>query len=197
MNIDTDYEPFSAMLVLSAEQYGRAISPELIKLYFDGLRHLELATVRQALTRHMRNTEVGQFWPKIADVIRQAGGGADEHAFTALAAVQDGFSAAGAYKSVWFADPITARVVEDMGGWPALCARESDEWNRFGSKDFVKRYSAYRERGAFEPAPSLVLGIIDSHNLPMGAEPTDPIVIGRDPARKAPALRSPSKQLRT
>lgn len=181
----SDFEPFTAMLELLAEQYNRTLSPGLLRLYFDGLQHLDLDTVRGALNVHVRNTEVGQFWPKIADIERAAGGGADEQAFRALAELQDGFRTAGAWRSVVFADPIVARVVQDMGGWPELCSRDSEEWHNFGSKDFVRRYRAYRERGlpAGVAVDTKLLGNFDRVNLALGAPADDAIVIGTAPKR--------------
>lgn len=180
-----DIEAFSRMLTLAAQQYGRALSPELAMMYFDGLSHLPLEAVRDALGRHLRDPDVGQFMPKIADIIRKTDGGGNDAAYLALIAVQRAFSSPGAWESVSFDDPAINAVVRDMGGWPALCARDAEEWNRFGAQDFMRRYRVYRERGAAD-APEHLPGFFELTNK--GITPDNPVrSIGdalRDAARR-------------
>ena len=154
----TDLSAFSKMMALTAEQYGKPMSPELIRFYFDGLAHLPLATVRAALNARVRNTDVGQFMPKIADLIRAVQGNTEDAAYAALAAVQRDFSGASC------TDPIALAVVRDMGGWRSLGQRDSEEWQSFGSKDFVKRYRIYAARGDAN-APGYLPGFFERPKL--------------------------------
>lgn len=165
-----DLEPFSAMLTLVAEQYGKSVSPDLIGLYFDGLSHLPIESVRAAFNKHLRNTDNGQFMPKVADIIRACEGRTEDAAYAALVELQGAFSSVGAWGSVEFADPITMAVVRDMGGWPELCARDSQEWANFGSKDFVKRYRIYKERGDSN-APGYLPGYFERSPQGTGEKP--------------------------
>ena len=137
----SDFAPFSKMLALTAEQYSKAVSPELARFYFDGLAHLSLDDVRSALNAHVRNTDVGQFMPKIADLIRAVEGTSEDAAYRALSAMKIG---AGGGRCD---DPIAHAVIADMGGWRAIGLRNTEEWQSFGTKDFVKRYCAYKARG--------------------------------------------------
>jgi len=173
-----DFEPFQRMLALVAEQYGKALSPELARLYFDGLSHLELDVVRAALNAHVRNTDVGQFMPKIADVIRAAEGGTEDAAFRALQKLDEAFRLVGAWESVAFDDPVTTAVVNDMGGWPEICARAAEEWAQFGTKEFVRRYRSYKARGDVNAAGYLP-GYFERVNAASGMPVTPPIKIGR------------------
>lgn len=157
-----DAEKFSEMLKLVAEQYGKPMSPDLIVLYFDGLSHLPIDVVREAFAKHLRNTETGQFMPKIADIIRACDGRIEDQAYAALVELQDAMQRHGTYASVEFADKITMAVVRDMGGWPALGQRDADDWARFGAKDFQKRYRIYKERGEVN-APQYLPGIFESN----------------------------------
>lgn len=189
-----DLLAFGRMLALLAEQYGKALSPELMRLYFDGLSHLELQEVRAALNRHVRNTDVGQFMPKIADVIRALDGTSEDAAYGALVKLQETFGALGAYESPTFDDPIIACVVEGMGGWPELCARQAEEWQKFGAPEFMRRYRSIAARGLPVEAPRL-LGIFERMNAAFGhvehaaalrAEPPMALM-GRSKGRKAAA----------
>lgn len=166
-----EFDTFARMLSLTAQQYGKSLSPELIRFYFDGLSHLPLDTVRAALNKHIRNTDTGQFMPKIADVIRACEGKSEDAAYAALIELQAAMSTPGTYCSVAFEDRITMAVVRDMGGWPALGARDADEWAQFGAKDFIKRYRIYKERGC-ENAPEYLPGVFE--HSPHGT--TQPLV---------------------
>ncbi len=141
---DEDKPQFMKMMTLCAEQYGRSMSPDLIGFYFDGLVNLPLQTVRAALAAHVADPGVGQFMPKIADIVRLCSGSSEEAAYVALGKINAGFSRCD--------DEIANRVIEEMGGFPALRQREAEEWQSFGSKDFIKRYCIYKQRERAEAA---------------------------------------------
>lgn len=162
-----DFNSFAKMLALTGEQYGKTPSPELIEFYFDGLEHIELSAVREALNRHIRNTDTGQFMPKVADILRALSGTTTDAAYTALVKLQSAFSAVGAYESPKFDDPIIAAVVADMGGWPEVCGRNAEEWQKFGSNEFMRRYRSIASRGV-EIEPPLLAGIFDRTNTALG-----------------------------
>ena len=152
-----DFAPFSKMLALTAEQYGKAMSPELTRFYFDGLAHLTLAQVRAALNAHVRNTDVGQFMPKIADLIRHVSGTAEQNAYAMLALVNANFNGSGLKGQL---DPVAKAVIRDMGGWHAIGQRNAEEWQSFGCKDFVQRYQIYAAR-ADANAPGYLPGYFE------------------------------------
>lgn len=170
-----DRAAFSRMLSLVGEQYGKPLSPDLIQLYFDGLAHLPMDSVRVALNKHLRNTDIGQFMPKIADIIRACDGRSEDAAYLALVELQNAFASVGAWSGVEFADTITMAVVRDMGGWPELCARNAEEWAKFGAQDFMRRYRVYLARGDFN-APGYLPGYFE--RSPAGTF-AKPIVIGK------------------
>lgn len=173
-----DFEPFRKMMALTAEQYGKPMSPDLIRFYFDGLSHLPIETVRSALAKHIRNTDTGQFMPKVADILRACDGRTEDAAYAALVLVQGAFSSVGAWQSVKFADPIINTVLRDMGGWIQICGRDAEEWAQFGSKDFMKRFRTYTERGLID-APAYLPG---QFALTNGSLVEDvPILIGTKP----------------
>lgn len=185
-----DFEPFRKMMALTAEQYGKAMSPDLIRFYFDGLAHLPIDTVRAALNKHVRNTDTGQFMPKVADIIRACEGRTEDQAYAALVELQDAMQRHGTYISVEFVDKITMAVVRDMGGWPALGQRDAEEWAQFGAKDFQKRYRIYLERGDAN-APGYLPGYFEAS--PHGTFEKR-VLIGQPKAPKLPAPR-PEKVL--
>src|SRR3990167_776089 len=94
-----DREVFAEMLGLVAEHTGKTLSPALIGLYFDSLSHLPIEAVRNAFAKHLRNTDTGQFMPKIADVIRACEGRSEDVAYRALVELQEAIRSPGTYAS--------------------------------------------------------------------------------------------------
>lgn len=74
MNRDTDYAEFSALLLTTMSVYGKQVTGDLVRLYFNALQALDLAAVKDALNRHVQDPEGGQFPPKPADLIKQVQG---------------------------------------------------------------------------------------------------------------------------
>lgn len=163
----SDFRAFAQMLALVAEQYGKSLTPELTRFYFEGLAHIELPAVRDALNRHVRNTDTGQFMPKVADIIRALAGTTTDAAYAGLVKLQNAFGSVGAYESPQFDDPIISAVVADMGGWPEVCARNAEEWQKFGAPEFMRRYRSIASRGVEIEAP-LLAGIFDRTNTALG-----------------------------
>lgn len=184
-----ELEPFAAMLRLVAEQYGKTLSPELVRLYFDGLSHLPLEAVRAAMNAHLRNPDSGQFMPKIADLIRALGGSTLDAAQLAWTRVMDAVALVGTYESVCFDDAVTQRVIADMGGWIALGAVSERELP-FRQREFESRYRAYRARSEAPEHPAVLPGILDRDNWANGyATSQEPRLIG-DQARALEVQRS-------
>lgn len=133
-----DFEPFRKMMTLVAEQYAKPMSPDLIRLYFDGLAHLPLDAIRTGLNKHLRNTDTGQFMPKIADVIRACSKDSkEERALIAWEKVRS---------KAPYDDPAIDATIESMGGWRAIGQRQEAEWLTFGAQEFMRRYEIYDRR---------------------------------------------------
>jgi hypothetical protein len=150
-----DFGPFSKMMELVAEQYGKPMSPELLRFYFEGLAHLPLVTVREAMNLHVRDKTVGQFMPKIADIVRAATVSDEALALAALERVQRDFTGASCD------DPTIEAAVRSMGGWRALGQRDADEWARFGATEFMRRYLIYRGRESNPLLGNAVAGLLE------------------------------------
>lgn len=172
-----DFEPFRRMLALVAEQYGKPMSPDLIRLYFDALRHYELQAVRVALNAHVGNPDVGQFMPKVADIVRALDGTNADSALLAWAKVEQAVKHVGSYSTVVFDEPIIHAIIADMGGWIDLCATQDKEWP-FKGNEFVRRYRGYREKVAALQYPKLLHGRFDLENLAKGYSAQSPVLVG-------------------
>lgn len=164
-----DYATFRQILKRTLALYDKALSGEIADLWFDTLIDQPIEAVAQALTAHVRNPDTGQFAPKPADVIKAITGGIDAICTSAWTKVAGAVGSVGPWQSVAFDDPIIHRVIDDMGGWPAMCQKDEKEWP-FVQKEFMQRYRGIQTRQApVEHSPYLI-GMSEASNQRRGVE---------------------------
>ena len=172
-----DYEEFSGMVGAITELYGRAASEFAITIWWGALRQHDLAAVRQAFDRHVRNPDTGQFAPKPADLIRMMGGTTQDSALVAWSKVDRALRVVGPYRSVVFDDPLIHRVLVEMGGWVSLGAKTEHEWP-FVGKEFETRYRGYRMRNERPDYTPVLVGMSEAQNQRAGFGVEPPMMIG-------------------
>lgn len=69
--LDEDKGEFTKLLAASMDIYGRPITTSFANIFFAALGQYDLATVQEALNRHIQDPDGGRFPPKPADLIRQ------------------------------------------------------------------------------------------------------------------------------
>jgi hypothetical protein len=178
-----DFLEFCEMLDLVAEQYGKTLSDGLKALYWQGLQDFDLSALRQAVSRHLRNPDSGQFMPKIADFVRMMQGTTQDAALIAWAKVDKAVRRVGTYNDVVFDDPIVHRVITDMGGWIGLGNKNEDEWP-FVAKEFENRYRGFKSRSEIPEYPAMLIGIATAHNQQKGFKSDEPVLIGNEHAAR-------------
>ncbi len=187
---DTDLKIFSGLMVTMGEAYAKELSGMLIEIYWQCLKCFELSEVREAFKAHLRNPEVGQFFPKPADLIRLIEGPAEARALGAWTEVQWVIGAVGSYESVAFDDPLIHAVIEGMGGWIELCAMTLKDLD-FKALDFQKRYRALLHQSP-KRYPAYLAGIIERDNAKEGYDFPPPVLVGD--LRKAEAVVASGSQ---
>lgn len=160
---DFDKQHFAQLMVGLGEYYGKQISTAIIGIYWNGLCHYDLVAIREAINRHMRNPDTGQFMPKIADVVKMLDGSTEDAALVAWAAVDGAVRSIGVYSDVDLGDPISHRVIIDMGGWAKFGDKQESEWP-FVGKEFQARYRGYKTRGEIPDSPPSLTGIANTYN---------------------------------
>lgn len=173
----SDYDNFVDIMQLVSEQYGKKPSDGLIALYWQGLKGYEFAAVREAIGKHLANTDTGQYMPKIADVIRMMQGTSLDSALSAWSKVDKAVRYAGTYESVVFDDPLIHRVLHDMGGWLSLGTKTDDEWP-FIAREFENRYRGFKSRNERVEYPAKLIGLSEAHNAKEGQKIAVPVLIG-------------------
>lgn len=139
------------------------------------LAEYDLEAITSAFDAHMMDPESGKWLPKPADIAKLLQGTRAERSAVAWGLVLQACQRVGAYATVAFEDPVAHCVIEDLGGWPALCRTTFDELP-FVEARFHKAYAAHAKAGTQHP-PRLV-GITDSSNGLRGYDAMDPVLIG-------------------
>jgi hypothetical protein len=172
-----DYDEFAGMVSAITELYGKPASEFAIGIWWGALVQYDLAAVRQAFDRHVRNPDSGQFAPKPADLIRMMGGTTQDSALVAWSKVDRALRVVGPYRSVVFDDPLIHRVLAEMGGWTALGTKTEQEWP-FVAKEFENRYRGYRMRNERPDYAPVMIGMSDAQNQRAGFGGQPPTLIG-------------------
>lgn len=181
---DSDKMEFARLLMAAGEMYGKEISKELKRMYFDALRDLSIEQVSAALNAHINNPDAGQYFPKPADLRRNLIGTAkqqaaeiDGRAAIAWADICQKIIRVGSYGKLQLEDKQALATVQAMGGWKQLCSSTTDElvWRQ---KEFLRMYETF-ERTPVELLPASLPGRIElSEHKAQGAKRLDHLMLG-------------------
>ena len=183
---DSEIEEFIEVMKACFAYYRTALSEAVLMIYINGLMQYDLAAIKEALGRHVKNPDSGQFPPKIADLEKMLSGSTSDAALVAWAKLEKAVKSLGAYYTVVFDDPLIHRVVDEMGGWIVLSQTTVRDWP-FKQNEFVNRYRAYKVRGTLPEYPPKLVGIVDGENRMRGFPPDDShtrLVGDRDAAQR-------------
>jgi hypothetical protein len=172
----SDRKAFATLILAVSEYHGKQLSPEVLRIYWDGLSGYEFEDVQRILNEHLRNPDTGQFMPKVADVVKFIEGSTLTQAMRAWRKVEHAIHAAGGWQSVVFDDFLIHAVISDMGGWELLCQTTKDELV-FKIREFERRFQGYRLRSPGE-YPRRLIGRFERENAVHGYATQPPMLIG-------------------
>jgi len=175
---------FAQIMIALGEYYGRELSPQLIDIYWRALDGYDIETIDRAIQRHLKSPDNGQYFPKVADIVRLVSGTSTEAAHTAWAKVEAAVSSVGGWRSVVFDDPLIHAVIQDMGGWIFICERDADEWP-FTGKEFRERYVAMARAEGRPRVSGHLVGRVEAENRRMGYDDDIPAPVLIGDAEKA------------
>lgn len=172
-----DFDQFQTLLQAVSELYGKPMTPFSVSIFWGALQQYDMAVVREAMNRHITNTDNGQFMPKPADLIRMMQGSSQDKALQAWHKVDKAVRQVGTYSSVVFDDPLIHRVLHEMGGWISLGTKTEDEWP-FVAREFENRYRAFASRQELPEYLPVLVGIIEAENRKEGHPCEPPMLVG-------------------
>lgn len=171
-----DMPAFLKLMMGIGHLYDKDMDEHLIDLYWLTLRQFSFQEVKHALEAHVLNPDIGQFLPKPADIVRYLQGSSQTQAMKAWTKVYRAIGQVGSYDTVIFDDPLIHVVIDEMGGWIALC-KTAEKEIPFRGKEFEKRYMGY----VLHPPQTFskkLLGRFEAENQLQGIETQRPICIG-------------------
>lgn len=184
---------FAALMTALADYYEKSLSKGVLALYWEGLRQYDYEAIEKAAWAHTQlPDEAGRWMPKVSDLNKMLAGRTSDQGQIAWSKVDRAVRTVGPYASVAFDDPVIHRVIQEMGGWTYINAKEEKEWP-FVAKEFITRYQAYKMTGDTpEHAPYLV-GIAEAQNQHSGqANPLQVRLLGN--VEKAKQIASKSEE---
>lgn len=182
--LDHDRGSFYALMTGLFEMYGKKASPELLEIYFGALKAYELADLQRAANHHALDPDAGQFMPKPADFVRHIDGSKATRAMRGWCTVDRAIREIGPYQSVVFDDPIIHVVLQDMGGWLALCETKTEDDLKFRRHEFEKRYQGYALQGGVTDYPARLIGLSEADCNRLKRPAPSPMLIGNPEAAK-------------
>lgn len=174
---EKDFDEFENVISGVGDLYGKKMSEWGLSIWWEALKNYDMKAVRDALSKHVRNPDTGQFMPKPADVVKMIGGSTVDSALVAWTKVDKAVRQVGSYTDVVFDDPVIHRVIDDMGGWIALGTKTENDWP-FIAKEFENRYRGYSIRGAVPEYQNVLVGIANAQNQRHGFDNQEPVLIG-------------------
>jgi hypothetical protein len=146
-----------------------------IKAWNRVLQGYEVEQIAKAFDLHLVDPSAGQFLPKPADVVKQLQGTQTDRAALAWSKVLEAVQRVGGYTTVAFDEGAIHAAIEDLGGWPQVCAMTYEELPHI-ERRFGIAYRAHLKAGG--SYPGLLRGRTDLDNMMRGFPPSKPVLIG-------------------
>jgi hypothetical protein len=171
-----DRADFKALLTDALAFYRQDVSKFSLTVWWAACAPFDFEQVAKAFTAHATDAERGRFPPMPADIVRQLQGTQTDRSLLAWGKVYEAMQRVGAYTSVVFDDPAIHAVIEDLGGWVALCRSEADALPHT-QRRFCEAHRAYARRPDL-PYPPVLLGAHEADNRLAGKASAKPMLIG-------------------
>lgn len=147
---DADKKEFASAMYGCGEMYDKAISTNVLKLYFEALKGFQVCEVIEGLGNHVLDSAHGSFFPKPADIVRQIKKGqpsTEERAELAWIQIESAIARIGSYGSLDLEDKQALAAVKGLGSWSDLCKTNIDKM-AFKKKEFMAIYKTYENTPA-------------------------------------------------
>lgn len=156
---DSDKKEFAILFYGTGELYDKAVTKNLLQIYFDALKGFTIEQVKDGVSKHALDPKHGTFFPKPADIVRHLQvdePSAEEKAELAWAQVLHAMRKHGSYGSLELDDKQALAAVKSFTTWKDLCMTPETSMT-WAKKEFISMYSTY-EKTPVEMLPSSLPG---------------------------------------
>ena len=163
--VDEDKQEFATLFYGAGEYYNKQVSKELLLIYFNSLRDYSIEDVKSSVSKHMLDSEHGNFFPKLADIVRNsefAPLNTEEKANNAWAQIRRFLRTDGVYGTLKLDDGQAMAALKSFTTWKEFCYMD-DSHMTWAKKEFVSMYSTY-ENTPLDMLPSSMPGLIELQN---------------------------------
>jgi hypothetical protein len=162
---DLNKKEFAVLFYGTGELYDRAVSTNLLQLYFAALKEYSIEDVTAGVGAHALDPKHGTFFPKPADIVRHLQTGklsTEDKALLAWAQIQYELRAHGAYGNLELDDKQAIAALKSFTSWKEFCMAPVSDMT-WMQKKFISMYSTY-ENTPLDMLPSSLPGLEELHN---------------------------------
>ncbi len=156
-----DKNKFLSLMTGLGEIFGKEITQQLAKIYWNAFREYDIENIELAVNLHIKDKVNGKYFPKPADLYAKMDGGGDisieDMAMVGWASVVACMESVGAYGNLNIDDKLAILVVKNMGGWKYLCHVNRDNLG-FKRAEFISLYKSLSNT-PMEYLPQSLIGI--------------------------------------
>lgn len=163
--VDEDKQEFATLFYGAGEYYNKQVSKELLLIYFNSLRDYSIEDVKSSVSKHMLDSEHGNFFPKLADIVRNselAPLKTEEKAELAWAQIRRFMRTHGMYGTLKLDDGQAMAALKSFTTWKDFCLMPESSMT-WAKKEFMSMYSTY-ENTPLDMLPSSLPGLIELQN---------------------------------
>ena len=159
---DSNKKEFATLLYGTGEMYDRAVSTNLLQLYFSALRGYSIEDVTKGIGDHALDPKHGSFFPKPADIVRHLQTGklsTEEKAELAWAQITHEVRRIGVYGKLVLDDKQALAALRSFTSWKEFCLMDVTK-QTWAKKEFLSMYSTYQNT-PLEMLPSSLPGLVE------------------------------------
>ena len=173
--------------------YAQPVSNFIIDVWWNACEKYDFDKIKKAFNLHVLDPDRGRFYPKPGDIVQKIEGTISDRSVLAFGKVFSAIKRVGQYRNLIFDEAAIHAAIEDMGGWPKLCAIEEKNISFF-QHQFTESYQAYAQKDFFY-YPPVIIGIVGSEVefKKKNIKPPEPVIIGD--AKKARKVYETAQKL--
>lgn len=143
-----DLPRFMTAIATMGANWRTEVPQTTADLFFAKFADLDIDAFERLCSRAIDTLE---YFPNVAQLRKLATGSDTTRAMEAWGRVLVAIRKCGYLRAPQFRDPVISHVLQQLGGWTAVCRRDSDELHNWTRKEFERLYLALQASPPSEP----------------------------------------------